>query len=577
MNKRSLVLFVLCISIFLVPTVQADELVVKEENGIKYAGEGWSTEYNGLKVVYFSGTPEEIGQQQSLFILNDDTEGQIAFYNNLKQRMETGNNVVDGFYNLYTNHQIIPTLKRHIPEEYLQEFRGMEKGVKGEAKVLDANDFIFANSFQDIGLAMGCSVFSAWGDTTQSGELIVGRNMDKKEYLGIAKYQYLAFYNPAKGHKFVTLNYPGHAGLMQGMNEQGLVIAMSYANTKKPETSIDGLPFVLMFRQVLQYSANLEEAIESVKNTPRTIGLNITLASAKDNRAVVLETSANRFYLREAENYIYATNHFRSEYMKKHGNGKFRVHSYMRDERFEELIAQYSGDLNYQDMVKIMRDKFDPDSRRGKGLVAGIENAGTMASLVFRPDKLQIYPSNLSGMPAPEGEYLGFDCKKIWEEGKPSPPFEIIDEPEPTTYSKNWLKMREAENAYFNRNGDKVKELLTSVLQDMPEAETPLVMMGETYIKLREFDKGISLLEKVTELPETAYSNNLLRAYFWLGLTYDLFLDEREKAVGYYQKAVDLKIPGLLEEENNQLKILARLGLKYGLTTDEKGNVIPDK
>jgi predicted choloylglycine hydrolase len=66
---------------------------------------------------------------------------------------------------------------------------------------------------------------------------------------------------------------------------------------EKSETSIDGLPYVLMLRQVLQYSSNLKEAIEMVKKTPRTVGLNIMLAFAHDNRAVVMETSLLKLLL----------------------------------------------------------------------------------------------------------------------------------------------------------------------------------------------------------------------------------------------------------------------------------------
>lgn len=568
-------LLLITILIFIFATgVQAELLDVVEKDGVLYAGEGWSTTYNGIKVVYYSGTPEEIGQQQGLLVLGVDSKEQQDFFNKMQNQMKTGNYFIDKFRDLYAKYQFIPNFKRHIPDEYLQELKGMIRAVsKGESENID--DFIMANAIQDLGLTMGCSIVSTWGDSTKDGELLVGRNLDHLGFYEMAKYQYLAFYDPEKGNKFVTLNYPANIGLMQGMNDKGLVVAMTYSMVGKEETTINGMPYIIMLRHVLQYATNIDEAINMIKETPRTVGLNIMVASAKDKRAVVLETSASRLKVRRDKNYIYATNRYRTDYMKQFQEGSW-IHSELRDKRFKELLNIGNGKIDYRDVIEMMRDKFAKNSPERKGFVAGIENAGTMASLVFRPEKLKLYVSNLSQMPAPEGEYVGFDCSAIWKKGKPVGPVEVINEPVSTSYNENWLRVRKAEFAENRGNKKKVLELLEPVVAEYPEAETPLLLLGVSYIKQKEIGKGLELLKRVTELPEIVYPYNLLRAYYWLGITYDIFLDDREKAIEYYKKTVELPIPDM-PDNSGQLKNVASQGLKTPMTIDENGRFVPEK
>lgn len=543
--KKVRCLLILILALFLLTSIsQAEILSIFEKDGVKYAGEGWATEYNGLKVVYYSGTPEEIGQQHGLLVMAAGGEELLNYYEKMKEQMQTGNKYLDTFRNLYAKFKLIPAFKRHIPREYLSELRGMVVALTG-GKSDNYDEFIMANAGQDLSLVMGCSIFAGWDTMTETGELIVGRNLDHLGFADSARFQYLAFYNPDRGYKFVTLNYPSYVGLMQGMNEKGLVIGMTYSVVKPEETSIDGLPYIFMLRQVLQYAGNLEEAVNIIKETPRTVGLNIVLASARDHRAIVVETSANRLYIREAEDFIYATNRFRSSYMQKYQGGGWLASS-LRDLRFEELHKELKGKLNYQNAISVLRDKFAPGSAAARGYIdSGIENIGTMASLVFRPDKLQVFISTRTKLPVPEGEYIGFDCEEIWQTGKPVPPLEIIPAAEKTSFNQRWLQIRQAELASIHGKKDKVRELLEPILQTEPDAEFPLLLMGINYIKLREIDKGIELLERLVNLPEIAEPYHLLVAYFWLGAAHDIFIKDRTKAVNYYQKALEVQIPDM--------------------------------
>ncbi|HLV09737.1 MAG TPA: C45 family autoproteolytic acyltransferase/hydrolase, partial [Halanaerobiales bacterium] len=331
--------------------------------------------------------------------------------------------------------------------------------------------------------------------------------------------------------------------------------------------SIDGLPYMIMLRQLLQYADNLEEAISIIKKTPRTVGLNILLASAVDGRAVVVESSASRLFIREAEDYIYTTNRFNSDYMKKYQSDGW-MSSHLRDMRFEELREIYRRELDYKAAVKILRDKYAPGSSAHSGYVSGIQNEGTMASLVFRPEHLQVFVNKRTVIPVPEGEYYGFDCKELWESKQAIKPFEIIPEAPNSEYNRRWLTVREAELAHNKGDNELVKELMEPVVTAEPESETPLLLLGISYLRSGESDKGIELLERLVNLPKIAQPYHLLEAYFWLGSTYDIVKEDRQQAVEYYKKARELDIPDLLGDNDMLLK-LVKAGVEKPLVLED--------
>jgi len=571
MNKQRSFLLLLFVCFFISSFIFAGDtkakiLQVIDKDGITYAGKGWATEFNGLKIVYYSGSPEEIGQQQALLVMKPGGEKLNQVYYELQQEMATGNKYLDAFRNFYARYKFIPAFKRHIPEEYLSELRGMALALSG-GKSDNYDDFILANAAQDLGLVMGCSIVAAWGEMTESGGLLVGRNLDHQGFARFTEYQYLAFYNPEQGNRFVALNYPSYVGLMQGMNEKGLVIGMTYSMVEETETSIDGLPYTIMLRQVLQYADNLEEAINIIKETPRTVGLNILLAGFSDQQAVVVETSANRFFVREAEDYIYATNRFRSSYMQSYQAGGWLA-SNLREQRFDEIKEIYKGKLDYKLIVEILRDKFAPESLAARGYVSGIENIATMASLVFRPASLQVFISNRTEVPVPEGAYLGFDCRQIWETGQPVQPFEIIPASPQTAYNQCWLKVREAELAASYGDHERVKELLEPIIQVEPEAEKPLLLLGISYLKSNEIDRGLELLNRLVGKSEIAEPYHLLEAYFWLGAINDIVKKDRTKALGYYRKALEVEIPDM-PGNTGYYKEMVKAGLSSPLVIDD--------
>src|SRR5690606_20081690 len=162
------------------------------------------------------------------------------------------------------------------------------------------------------------------------------------------------------------------------------------------DTTVDGVPFTIMLRHALQYGGSIDEVIDIIKNTPRTVGLNILVADAARREAVVLEVSAYRMTVRHADsstgvNFIYGANRFLTPYLKEYQKAGW-ISSAFRESRFERLKQVFLHGFKVEDAVRILRDKGtdDPDS---PVFLPSIQNHATISSMVFDPARLELWVS----------------------------------------------------------------------------------------------------------------------------------------------------------------------------------------
>ena len=274
-----------------------------------------------------------------------------------------------------------------------------------------------SNAWQDISQVCGCSFFAAWQEAVGKDGMLVGRNLIMPGWRRQSCNR-LIFTN-RRPHRFVTVNYPSMVGIMHGMNEKGIVIANAYSTFFPEETTVDGVPFTLMLRHALQYGGSIDEVINIIKNTPRTVGLNILVADATRREAVVLEVSAYRITVRPADNnagvnFIYGANRFLAPYLKEYQKPGW-LSSAFRESRFERLKQVFSSELKVEDAVRILRDKGggDPDL---PVFLPSIQNNATISSMVFDPVRLELWVSAPGGYMTTD-QFLCLSATEVWQTG----------------------------------------------------------------------------------------------------------------------------------------------------------------
>jgi len=271
------------------------------------------------------------------------------------------------------------------------------------------------HALQDLAL-VGCSSFAAWGNKTEDGKMIIGRNFDF--YVGdeFAKNKIIAFINPDVGHKFMSVTWGGFIGVLSGMNDQGLTVTINAGKSDFP--LVAKTPISLVTREILQYASTIEEAIAIAKKKEVFVSESIFVGSAKDQRAAIIEISPNNFGVYEVENsdQMVCSNHFQSAAYandKKNRRHILESHSQYRYERMEELLEEKSK-MTPQIAVDILRDKKGfADRPIGYGNEKALNQLLAHHGIVFKPEELKVW---VSSNPYQLGEFTAFDLKEVFRE-----------------------------------------------------------------------------------------------------------------------------------------------------------------
>lgn len=164
-------------------------------------------------------------------------------------------------------------MEPHLPESFREEIRGF-----GESSGLGYESALLGQCFLDIHKVALCSTLVAHDNRTDTGEILLGRNLDFPS-LSIAHHASMVIcYEPAGGRRYSGITWPGFLGLLSGMNEDGLALAMMLVYGHKRKEHLNGQPFPLVFRRVLAECANVDEAIRLLESRPYCTTTNVMLA-----------------------------------------------------------------------------------------------------------------------------------------------------------------------------------------------------------------------------------------------------------------------------------------------------------
>ncbi|WP_245726417.1 C45 family autoproteolytic acyltransferase/hydolase [Pricia antarctica] len=311
---------------------------------------------------------------------------------------------------------------RNIDEQYKAEIYGMSQYASKDFDYIAKpyQRVMYFHGAHDIGHALqdlalvGCSSFAAWGDHTEDGKMIIGRNFDF--YVGdeFAKNKIITFVEPDQGHKFMSVAWGGFIGVLSGMNDQGLTVTINAGKSKFP--LVAKTPISLVTREILQYASTIEEAIAIAKKREVFVSESIFVGSAKDKRAASIEVSPHNFgvYEVESSNQLICSNHFQSAaYVNDKKNQKhiLESHSQYRYERMEELLDE-KPKITPKIAVDILRDKKGLDEKHiGYGNEKALNQLLAHHGIVFQPEDLKVW---VSSNPYQLGEFVAYDLKEIF-------------------------------------------------------------------------------------------------------------------------------------------------------------------
>lgn len=322
------------------------------------SGKGKLEMCDGVRVVTVEGSPYEMGYQTGVLLREPITQiiQLVRYY-------------TDPWGLVWGLLQDMPkNLEPGIRPEYAEEMRGLVDGLNNDVTY---EEIVAGNALGDVFGAIRafmdnylnvdfCSLTAAWGDATADGEMLVARNFD---YMNIFHdYNYVAIVKPDSGHAFVHTGITGLIGTHVGMNENGLTGSLAYNSSY--DSDMRGVPMLLLLREAIQYGDSVEDAMDIIRASDRTMGLNYMFTEALADDAGILEVSGGKTAERrdDERQVLIATNHYVDPEMAKEQKGYDLSHTTQtRYKRLNDMFDQYDGRLDIGLLASIMRDHWDPE------------------------------------------------------------------------------------------------------------------------------------------------------------------------------------------------------------------------
>ena len=247
-------------------------------------------ELDGLRVVYLSGTPYELGRQHGE-LLREEVRGSVR--------------TTLGYFRRYVKIPLLGSIlvnwwldstwgksAGHVPPEYLEELRGLADGSGVALKELQRMHAVPDRTY-------ACANLAAWGRATAGGRLIHLRNLDWNIRAGIQRYATVFVVHPAGKRAYLNIGWAGFTGVLTGINARGLSIGQ--VGAESADVTYDGEPIAFLMRRVLEQAEDVDEAAELIRTARRTMGINYVVADASAGRAVAIETTARHVRVFEAD------------------------------------------------------------------------------------------------------------------------------------------------------------------------------------------------------------------------------------------------------------------------------------
>ena len=274
-----------------------------------------------------------------------------------------------------------------VSPEHLAEVNALAK----ESGV-DARQMLLAQCFLDLSAMTACSTVTLPADASPDGVARFGRNLDFPSFDVADKATVVFVQRPGDGRNaFATVGWPGMIGVLSGMNEHGL--ALANMEVKRSMRLPSAMPYILLYRTVLERCATVDEAVALLQRTPRQTANNLMLMDAAGNRAVV-EITPEKVYVRRADprQALISTNHQRA-------GESWDTPGYCR--RYDSLMRaskKNHGEIDVKSLEAML-----VDASQGKM---------TLQSMVFEPSTRVLYLS--AGTDAARGTFHRLDLKPMF-------------------------------------------------------------------------------------------------------------------------------------------------------------------
>jgi predicted choloylglycine hydrolase len=449
-------------------------VVTKQSNTTFFTGNNFLLKNKqNLWELYVEGDPLERGL--AIGSLTDSLlkKQEYVFFDRIDALIPSNfkRNVMMRFLNWYNR-----KLYLNVDNEYQAEIYGLSQYAPKDLSYI-APSFLrdmYLHGAHDIGHAVqdlalvGCTSFAAWGNKTDDGNLILGRNFDFYAGDAFAKDKIIAFINPKEGYPFMMVTWPGMIGVCSGMNAEGLTLTINASKSKIP--LIAKTPISILTREILQYARTIDEAVAIAKAKKVFVSESIMVGSANDNKAVLIEIAPNNLGVFEVSNgnQLVCSNHFQSDVLKENKRNLDQIensHSQYRFDRMTQLLDE-NPKITPQIAVDILRNKEGLNNLPlGYGNDKALNHLLAHHGIVFQPSKRLVW---VSASPYQLGEFVCYDLNTVFKNRKGNDSIISLEDEKRNIPKDPFLETVAYQNYEQFRIEDKKMDLLLKNKEDLP-------------------------------------------------------------------------------------------------------------
>jgi hypothetical protein len=255
-----------------------------------------------------------------------------------------------------------------------------------------------------------CSSFAAWGDHSSTGHMVIGRNMDYPLNGYYDRFPTVVYFDPTDTpHKFMSFLSAGcHTPGLTALNEHGIYVAIHTVFTRSVSTT-RGRIAILTGAEIIRHAQTFDEAVAMFRAHPSNAGWAYLLVSTKEQRAAVIEMSADGVTVRDAKgSFVVQTNHYLSAESGDRGAFLCRAvddDTVTRHRRLTERLQQ--GAVTAAMAADMLGDHMDASTGSIRGLGNTVGMHSTMSSLVVDAGSARVFVAS-GEAPVSHNAYVAF-------------------------------------------------------------------------------------------------------------------------------------------------------------------------
>ncbi len=235
--------------------------------------------------------------------------------------------------------------------------------------------------------------------------------------------------HPANRISWASVDWPGQAGVVTGINAHGLAVFVHPARTKDVRPTRTARPVSLLARSVLETSKTLDEAVKLVEQTPTLGAALLVIVDGSTGKWVVVERTPSKAIVERSAKLpafgdVLTTNALASD--PENDRARRGLSTLSRVERAARLVRAPLADVGA--VAAVLRDvRGVDDAPRPPGHRGVIDDGRSRHVVILDPASLELWVSD----PQSSGRMRAFDLRhELRKDGdRPVPPADIPSDP----------------------------------------------------------------------------------------------------------------------------------------------------